>query len=412
MANLVFVQPHTRQRLHRGPLAPYADAFAALLHEQGYCRQGAATKLRVVADLSGWLERRGLEPEQLTSWHLTRYTRSRQRQGRPQRGAAAALRQLLAFLRTRGVVQAEAPPHARGALEKTVAAFEHYLVQERGLARATVHNYLPVVGRLLRERFGQGPIRFSVLRPTDITWFVQRHAREGSVGRAKLLVSALRSFFRHLRQRGAIAADLAACVPPVATWSFATLPKGLPPDHVQRLLASCDRRTPAGRRDYAILLLLARLGLRAGEVVGLTLDDLDWEAGCVRLRSKGGREDHLPLPADVGAALVAYLQRGRPRCASRRVFLRLRAPRVGLANATTISTLVARAVAQAGVPAPRTGAHLFRHSLATALLQRGASLAEIGGLLRHRDPDTTRLYAKVDLPALRPLALPWPGGGP
>jgi len=409
MANLVVVHPHARQRLHRGPLAPYADAFAALLQEQGYCRQSAAGKRRILADLSSWLERQGLRAAQIPT-HLARYRRARRRRHDRRRGDAATLRSLLAFLQARNVIPAEVPC-ARGPHAATLAAFTRCLVQERGLAQATVHNYVPVAGQFLREQFGQRPPRFSALRPPDITRFVQRHADEARAGRAKLLVTALRAFLRYLRQRGALATDLAACVPAVATRSWATLPKGLPPDQVHHLLASCDRRTPAGRRDYAILLLLARLGLRAGEVVSLTLDDLDWQVGCVRLRSKGRREHELPLPLEVGAALVAYLQRGRPPGGSRRVFLRLRAPWVGLANATTISTLVARALARAGIQSPRTGAHLLRHSLATALIQRGASLAEIGGLLGHCDPDTTRIYAKVDLPALRPLALPWPGGG-
>jgi site-specific recombinase XerD len=165
-----------------------------------------------------------------------------------------------------------------------------------------------------------------------------------------------------------------------------------------------------GRRDYAILLLLARLGLRASEVVGLTLDDLDWEGGRLALRSKGGQPDQLPLPADVGAAVAAYLQRGRPPCTTRRLFLRLLAPWGPLTDASSISVLVARHLAAAGVQAPHTGAHVFRHTLATDLLRHGASLAEIGALLRHRSLNTTALYAKVDFAALRPLALPWPGG--
>jgi site-specific recombinase XerD len=411
MASRYSIHPQIWQRLYEGPLGPYVDALVALLEEQGYCQHHIAIHVRATAALSGWLERQGGGAPALTPEGLARYTRSRQRRGRLRQGETVALRKLLDFLRPRGVVTAKAPPRSRTVLQQTAEAFERYLVQERGLALATVRNYLPIVCQFLPERFGQGPIRFAALTPADITGFVQRHAREGSAGRARLLVTRLRAFLRYLRQRGALATDLAGCVPSVAAWSFAGVPKALAPDEVQQVLKSCDRRTPAGRRDYAILLLLARLGLRAGEVVDLTLDDLDWEAGRLTLRSKGGRRDQLPLPADVGAAVAAYLQRGRPPCTSRRLFLRLRAPWGGLADHSTVSTLVARRLAHAGIQAPHTGAHVFRHTLATDLLRHGASLAEIGALLRHRSPNTTARYAKVDFAALRPLALPWPGGG-
>jgi site-specific recombinase XerD len=411
MASRYSIHPHIWQRLYHGPLGPSVDALVALLEEQGYCPHRIAIHVRVVATLSGWLERQGDGAAGLTPEGLARYGRSRQRRGRLRQGEAVALRRLLAFLRARGVAPAAAPPPPQSALQQVAEAFERYLVRERGLARTTVQNYLPIVRQFLPEHFDQGPIRFAALTPADITRFVQRHAREGSVGRARLIVTRLRVFLRYLQLRAAIGTDLAACVPSVAPWDLADVPKSLARGAVRRVLADCNRRTPAGRRDYAILLLLARLGLRAGEVVGLTLDDLDWEAGRLHLRSKGGRREQLPLPADVGAAVAAYLQSGRPPCASRRLFLRLRAPWGGLGDASSLSTLVARRLAHAGIQAPHTGAHVFRHTLATTLLRHGASLAEIGALLRHRSPNTTALYAKVDFAALRPLALPWPGGG-
>jgi site-specific recombinase XerD len=200
-------------------------------------------------------------------------------------------------------------------------------------------------------------------------------------------------------------------VPKVANWSNSTLPKFLQPGQTQQVLDHCDRRSTVGMRNYAILLLLARLGLRACEVVALTLDDIDWEAGHLTVRGKGGQRAQMPLPADVGRAIAIYLRKGRPPCESRRVFIREHAPRVGFANSAAISTLVQRALADAGVDSPRTGAYVFRHSLATEMLRHGASLSEIGQLLRHAHPDTTQIYAKVDVCALRPLALRWPGGG-
>jgi integrase len=204
--------------------------------------------------------------------------------------------------------------------------------------------------------------------------------------------------------------DLAACVPIVPNWSKSTLPKFLPPGTVQRVLNRCDRQAPLGRRNYAILLLLARLGLRAGEVVALNLEDIDWETSQMTVNGKGGRSTPMPLPADVGEAIAAYLRNGRPRCSSRRVFIRAKAPLGGFASSVAISFIVMRALERAGVKSTRKGAHLFRHTLACDLLRQGCSLDEIGELLRHQSPDTTAIYAKVDLAALHSLALPWPGG--
>lgn len=200
------------------------------------------------------------------------------------------------------------------------------------------------------------------------------------------------------------------CIPSVATWSLATTPKSLPAGTVQRVLEQQNRTTPLGRRNYAILLLLARLGLRAGEVVRLNLEDIDWENGVIRIRRKGGRWTPLPLLNDVGEALATYLHFGRPQSCCRRVFLRHRAPVSGFAHTITVSSIVRRLLIRTGVDSARTGAHLLRHSLAVDLLRKGASLDEIGDVLGHRSQNTTAIYAKVDLAALRPLALAWPGG--
>jgi integrase len=260
------------------------------------------------------------------------------------------------------------------------------------------------------ERFGRRPIRLSRLRATDIIGFVQRHARDFCPGRTKLMLSALRAFLRHLHLRGDIGAELAACVPCVPRWALTEVPKFLPPGAVEQVLKHCERRSACGMRDYAILLLLSRLGLRAGEVVSLTLDDIDWQAGQLTLHCKAHRSAQVPLIADVGDALAHYIQHGRPRCTTRRVFIRDYAPRVGFANSSAICCIVERALARAGVHSARKGAHLFRHTLATQMLRHGASLGEIGQVLRHRHPDTTRIYAKVDLSALRTLAVAWPRG--
>jgi len=412
MTNQFFTHLKTLRRLHEGPLGAHIDAYAGLLHEQGYGWQGSRRQIRLVADLGSWLGRHNSTASDLNPQHLQAYLRYRRRHLRPHPIDSSALERLLHLLREKGVV-AQGPPFSApdDPLQRVEKDFGRYLLQERGLAAATVVYYRSFTRQFLLDRFGTGRIRFTRLGVADITNFVLRHARDFSPGRAKLMVTALRSFLRYLWQQGEIASDLAACVPGVPCWSFSTLPKFLPPGQVRRVLDHCDRQTATGRRDYAILLLLARLGLRAGEVVTLTLDDIDWEGGRLSLRSKGGRWTELPLPADVGEALASYLQQGRPRCASRQVFIRQCPPRVGFASSVAICTIVKDALVRAGVNSPRKGAHLFRHSLATAMLRQGASLVEIGELLRHQHPNTTTIYAKVDLPTLRGLALAWPGGG-
>jgi site-specific recombinase XerD len=280
----------------------------------------------------------------------------------------------------------------------------------RALARSTIVNYVPFIRGFLTDRFGDGPIRLARLSAGDVVRFVQRQARQLHLKRAKLLTAALRSFLRYARYRGEVARDLAAAVPIVANWSMSSIPRAIGAEQIRQLLASIDRRTAIGRRDYAILLLLARLGLRSGEVAFLELDDIDWDAGQVSVRGKGGQRTGLPLPVDVGAAIAAYLHHGRPRSTSRRVFLRSKAPVRGFLGQCAIGSIVRHALQRAGIQAPTTGAHQFRHALATQMLRRGASLTEIGEVLRHRSLQTTTIYAKVDLNALRTLALPWPGG--
>jgi site-specific recombinase XerD len=303
------------------------------------------------------------------------------------------------------------PPVVDNARCRITNEFRHYLLQERGLSPLTLLNYVPVVEQFLFERLHNRAPNFATLRAPDITGFVTRHAHQLSPMRAKLMVTALRSFFGYLRYRGAIATDLAGCVPTVPNWSLSTIPRFLPAGDVERILKCCDRKTAVGRRNHAILLLLARLGVRAGEVVALNLDDIDWSTGQIAICGKGGKSAQLPLADDVGAALAAYLRHDRPRSATRRVFIRHRAPLVGFGNSSTISSLVRRALKHAGVESAHTGAHVLRHSLATNLLKQGGSLDEIGELLRHQSPNTTAIYAKVDVTALHTLALPWPGSG-
>src|SRR6202140_1001549 len=222
----------------------------------------------------------------------------------------------------------------------------------------------------------------------------------------------MRSFLRYAQYRGEVASSLVASVPTVAAWTTTpAVPKAISPEHAQRAINSCDLSTGVGLRDRAVLLLLARLGLRAHEIIALQLEDCDWDGGHIRVRSKSGREQLLPMPADVGAAIAAYLQRGRPASKDRHLFLRSIAPiRRLMPGSDAIGTIVRYALQRAQVDAPHRGSHQFRHALAVRMLQRGASLNEIGEVLRHQNPQTTSIYARVDIDALRALAQPWPGG--
>jgi site-specific recombinase XerD len=397
--------PRTLDALKGGPLASPLKAYAQRLREDGYATHSGFVQLRLLGCFNRWLDRKGLTSQDVDAATIGRYLRGRAQSRKLRRGDSAALFRLLTMLRPEGSGVAAPPPTP---VEAALGRFQQYLRQERSLSEATVINYTPVARSFLSERFPKGALRLQQITAADITAFVQRQATLVTSKRAQLVVTALRSFLRYLFLRGLVAIDLATCVPTIATWSLSNLPRFLAGEQIQKILASCDKET--SKRDYALLLLLARLGLRAGEAVALTLDDFDWEAGLVTVRGKGKRVSQMPLPSEVGTAIANYLSTGRPRCSSRRVFIRAKAPLTGFANSVAICSLVDRALERAGVESEYRGSHVFRHSLATGMLNHGASLDEIGDLLRHRRPDTTRIYAKVDLVALRSIALPWPGG--
>lgn len=402
----------TRQAQHAqvGPLAPHADAFEVLLQQEGYAPATVREKRQLLDALSRWLRRRKLYAADLDEQRLRLFLRRRARRQGARRGDAATCRQLVGFLRCLGCVPKAPEQIDTTALGRIEQDFARFLSAERGLKPVTIAAYLRTVRCFLIQRFGQDECRLDALCLQDINRFILDRARHVRRGYAKLMVTVLRSFLRYLQQRGAITADIAAGVPGVANWRLSHLPKALTPAQVERLLVCCDRSTPMGQRDYAILLLLARLGLRAGEIVAMTLDDLDWEAGAFLVRGKGDRHERLPLPQDVGTALAYYLRRIRPPCSSRRVFIRMKAPHCGFSGAAAICDVVRRALWRAELNPDFKGSHLLRHSLATNMLRRGASLEQIGQLLRHQHANTTQIYAKVDIEALRGITLPWPGG--
>jgi integrase/recombinase XerD len=391
----------------RGPLTPYVDGFWSELMRQGYAPFSGRNLLLVAAHVSRWLDDHELGPGDLTVGRMAEFAAHRRRKGYTQFRTPRALEPLVTYLRGIGVAPAPAARTADTADDGLLSEYAEYLGRERGLVAATIRGYTDLAKRFIADRPDGASLEWEQLCPADITGFVLREARRWSVGHCKFEVTALRSLLRYLHVRGRLRSDLASCVPAVAGWRLAWLPRALEPDQVRRVLAACDSRSVIGRRDAAIVRLLLRLGLRAGEVAALTLDDIDWRAGEVIVRGKGRRAIRSPLPRDVGRVLVAYLRRGRPRTSSRRVFLRGCAPHTPLTTGGVIGA-ARRVLRRAGVATG--GAHLLRHTAATEMLRHGASLPEIGHVLRHRHVDTTAIYAKVDFAALRTLAQPWPGG--
>ena len=388
-----------------GPLQGHARGFSEQLTELGYTRLSAADQLRLMAHLSRWLASRGLDAGQLTPQRAEQFLRARRRAGHASRLSQRGLTPLLGYLRGQGVTP-QPMPAASTPVQQMVGDYRVYLAQERGLAAGTIRRYVRDAGLFLTEYLARDDSDLGALTPGEVTDFVLRECRRRGPGSARNLVASLRSLLRFCYLQGHTARQLAPAVPAAAGWRGGALPRGVDAGQVSRLLRSCDRDTGTGRRDYAILVLLSRLGLRVGEVAALTLDDIDWRHGEIVVRGKGGRRERLPLPADAGQALAGYLSGGRPAQAGRLLFLRVLAPRDGL-SPTGIATVVRAACDRAGLP--RAGAHRLRHSAASEMLRAGAGLPEVAQVLRHASLATTAIYAKVDRAALRSLARPWPG---
>ena len=389
----------------RGPLEPHVTGFAGELLRQGYTRTSAEQHVCFLAHLDRWMSAEGIGLDQLSGPVVERYLDQRRVAGYVEYRSVKALRPLLDYLAPLGVlpVREEVPP---SPVEELLGRYRRYLVGERGLTAGTARGYVDFVRPFVASRVRGEVLDLAGITAADVTGFVLASCPGRAVGSAKLIVCALRSLLRWLHLTGQLPSSLASAVPSVAGWRLSALPKGLEPGELRRLLASCDRRTPTGRRDYAMMLLLSRLGLRAGEVARLGLDDIDWRRGEIAVVGKGNRGERLPLPADVGAAIAAYLRRGRPATAEdRSVFVRVHAPHRALTTGG-VTMVVFDAAQRAGLP--RMHAHRLRHTAATAMLRAGSPLPEVGQVLRHRSMLTTAIYAKVDRDALAVLARPWP----
>lgn len=388
----------------RGPLAPFVEAYRAELRRRGYTALTTVNELRQMAGLSRWLEVGGLTAGDLSSARVEEFLAVQRAAGR--RGACSwlALTCLLDVLGDLGVLTADDDVPVGSADELLLAAFERYLVGERGLGAATAVQYVHEARRFLDGLAGTDAL--AGLAARDVTSTVVREAAVLSVSVARNFVSGLRAFLQFCFLEGIVETDLSAAALFVAGRRSQPLPRGIGRAQAAALLASCDRRTALGRRDYALLILLLRLGLRRGEVVALTLDDIDWRHGELVIHGKGGREDRLPLPVDVGEAVAGYLRRGRPVTNRREVFLRARAPIRPIAAGTVAST-VRRACRRAGVP--EVGSHRLRHTVACEMVAAQVPLPQIAQVLRHRSLQSTAIYARADVEQLRRLAAPWPG---
>jgi site-specific recombinase XerD len=403
---------HLRRRRRivvAGPLAPFADGLRQDLAVRGYALDTVTEHVRLLADLSGWLASAGLTAADLTGEAAGEFLGARRAAGHSTGVSARALAPVLGYLRS---VQA-APPQGRPVpatpVEALLAAYQRYLEGERGLSAGTVTHYLRYAQAFLAGFPGPLTETLARLSAGQVTGYVLELARSRR-GRPPdmVVLPALRSLLRYLHAAGHIRLPLAAAVPAGRAWRPG-LPRAASPDHLRAVLASCDRDSAGGRRDYAIVLVMTRLALRGGEVAGLDLADAGWRTGELAIHGKGGRMDTLPLPVDVGEAMADYLLHARPATTSPRLFVAMKAPFAGLA-VSSVTQVVARACERAGVP--RFGPHRIRHAAACGLLSAGASMEEIGQLLRHAQQRTTAIYARVDQARLAELAMPCPQGAP
>lgn len=357
-------------------------------------------KIRLISLLSCWLEQRKVGVQIFDDLQIAAFLKAQRKLLRRHHQVQHTLGQLLQHLRRSKIIPNPPPTQAGNPSEQLIHDYRRFLTEERGLSQTTLANYIPVAESFLSYVLRAKAIHLRELTAADINGFILRERLTFSPKRVQLTTSALRGFLGFLY----LATPLAAVVPTVATWRFSEMPKFIEPEQVQQMLRSCDQGNACGRRDYAVLLFLARLGLRAGEVVHLCLEDIDWNAGTVLVRGKSARQDHLPLPSEVGCALAAYLQKGRPFCDTRRVFVRMKAPHVGFSSAVAICDIVRRALLRAGLQPERKGSHLLRHSTAMDLVQHGVDRSVIALWLGHESMDTTQVYLHASL-ALKEQAL-------
>jgi len=390
-----------------GPLAVHVPGFRAALAERCYSERAARTHVELLRHLGNWLQEEDLSLPELTADRLAEFLTARCKLGDRGLVTPFGVAPLLGYLGGLGLLPPQSRSMSTGPATAVLERYRNYLLSERGVAPQGVIRYERAARLFIRSVAVGDEVDWPSVSAGDVSRFVVKECSSRGGSAARNLAAALRSFLRFAHVDGWTPLGLAAAVPPVPGWRVRSLPVGLAPDQVRRLLDSCDSRREAGRRDLAILTMLVRLGLRAGEVARMRLEDIDWRAAEIVVHGKDRRDERLPLPNDVGKALTDYLRPGRPPTTSRAVFLRLLAPRQQL-TPTAVTAIVYGACDRAGLP--RVGAHRLRHTAASEMLRAGASLSEVGQALRQRELKTTAIYAKVDDARLSVLARPWPGG--
>ena len=391
-----------------GPLAEWVCPFQMEMVRLGFTARTAQDNAYVMACLSRWLRQKGLALAQLGVSELEEFVGWRRDRGYQRWRSVRSLREILAFLRKAGLIPAEQVQQRTDPVTALVERYAVYLRRERRLRENTITGRAGVAEQFLRTLLIDGQIRLDLLGPKAVVEFVLASRQRYAVGSMKTLTVCLRSLLRYLFADGIIDRDYSGSVPAVAGWRLSTLPPSQEDGALLALLGACDRSTPLGLRDYAVLLLMARLGLRAVEIAALCLEDLDWRRGEIVIHGKGGRIDRLPLPTDVGAALADYLRRGRRPSTVRQVFLRTIAPEAAMSRQSVV--MVPRCASKrAGIPI--IAAHRLRHRAACRVLADGGNMGEVAQLLRHESHATAAIYAKVDLAALSAAARPWPQAG-
>lgn len=382
--------------------------YIARMETERFSARHTYRMVRLVGEFARWLIDQHGDGSDVHERTAAGFIAWRVQRSNYQNGSRIALARLLGILRDAGAIGPLSSP--LDPWDRVLQGYSAFLVGQRGFKVKSTMSYVWFARQSLRELWADDDGGLAKLTRADVIAYVERHAPRRSATTARIMCCRLRSFLRFLRAADLINDDLAFSVPSIKGWKLTTLPTFLSADQLQCVLDHCDRTTVAGRRDYAILLMLTRLGLRANEVATLTLDAIDWGSGLFQICGKGGRRASMPMPPDVGAALADYLQHGRPKCEYREVFLRVETPCIPFSSYLPVSLIARRALLRADVTGLAHGhAHVFRHTLATNMIRAGATLTEIGQLLRHQDQDTTRVYAKVDLPSLRLLSQPWPG---
>lgn len=396
--------------LKDGPFGEHIHLYIGQLQRRGYSLEVGHRYLSLVRDFGFWLAATGHALADVQEALVTQFLVERARHRVRYSGDGLALTRFLSILRDANAI-APRPGPSCDPCEDILQSYSLYMERQRGLAPSSIASHVWFLRPFLQELGIASNADVASLSVRQVARYVERHVGDGGATTARIMCSRVRVFLRYLHCEGFITADLSSAIPSIRRPREARLPSFMPLEVVQRVLDNCDRHTVVGRRDYAILMLLARLGLRAIEVARLNLDDFDWRGGQFTVCGKGRKIVTMPLPSDVGVAIAGYLQHGRPQSDSRRLFLLAVAPYAGFKGAGGVQSVARSAIRRAGITGlAGAGSHAFRHSLATGLLRSGASLTEIGQLLRHEQHDTTRIYAKVDLDSLRPLGQAWLGG--